>query len=146
MYTTLRFDLFYYNIMIYVDLLGNGLLVSMISREYYLQEKIDYAAIVENLGGVFYDTQYFTQACTHVVVGKIWYFVNTCVVRLCPAIRLVSRYECLSLNLLFVTCNCGSYSYFTLSRRYPTTELLLLRGHDCLTLKLLYYARGRCYL
>ncbi|EDV27656.1 uncharacterized protein TRIADDRAFT_53583 [Trichoplax adhaerens] len=35
------------------------------------QEKINYAGIVENLEGVFYDTQYFTQACTHVVVGDI---------------------------------------------------------------------------
>lgn len=34
------------------------------------QEKIDYSALIEQLGGQVFDTVYFNPECTHVVVGK----------------------------------------------------------------------------
>ena len=34
------------------------------------QEKIDYSALIEQLGGQVFDTVYFNPDCTHVVVGK----------------------------------------------------------------------------
>ena len=34
------------------------------------QEKIDYSALVEHLGGKVFDAQHFTPQCTHVVVGN----------------------------------------------------------------------------
>lgn len=34
------------------------------------QEKIDYSALIEQLGGHVFDTVYFNPECTHVVVGK----------------------------------------------------------------------------
>lgn len=32
-----------------------------------VQEKINYGAIIEQLGGVVYDVQYFSTQCTHVI-------------------------------------------------------------------------------
>jgi topoisomerase (DNA) II binding protein 1 len=34
------------------------------------QEKMDYSALIEELGGQVFDTQYFKTDCSHVVVGK----------------------------------------------------------------------------
>ena len=34
------------------------------------QEKIDYSALIEQLGGQVFDTVHFNPECTHVVVGK----------------------------------------------------------------------------
>ena len=33
------------------------------------QEKIEYGAVVEELGGTVYDVQYFNTQCTHVIVN-----------------------------------------------------------------------------
>ena len=33
------------------------------------QEKISYSALIENLGGIICDAQFFNADCTHVVVG-----------------------------------------------------------------------------
>ena len=40
------------------------------------QEKIDYSALIEQLGGQVFDTVYFNPECTHVVVGKPNRWVN----------------------------------------------------------------------
>ena len=40
------------------------------------QEKIDYSALIEQLGGQVFDTVYFNPDCTHVVVGKPNRWVN----------------------------------------------------------------------
>ena len=32
-----------------------------------VQEKIEYGAVVERLGGIVYDVQYFNTECTHVI-------------------------------------------------------------------------------
>ena len=34
------------------------------------QEKVDYGALVQELGGEYIDLDYFTTKCTHLVVGK----------------------------------------------------------------------------
>ena len=34
------------------------------------QEKIDYSALIEQLGGEVKDAQYFDATCTHIIVGK----------------------------------------------------------------------------
>ena len=36
------------------------------------QEKIDYGALIQELGGVYIDQDYFTTKCTHLVVGKFF--------------------------------------------------------------------------
>lgn len=33
------------------------------------QEKIDYGALIQELGGEYIDQDYFTTKCTHLVVG-----------------------------------------------------------------------------
>lgn len=49
------------------------------------QEKIDYSALIEQLGGQVFDTVYFNPECTHVVVGKpnrwVGSFYTVCVSR-----------------------------------------------------------------
>ena len=40
------------------------------------QEKVDYSALIEQLGGQVFDTVYFNLECTHVVVGKPNRLVN----------------------------------------------------------------------
>lgn len=42
------------------------------------QEKIDYSALIEQLGGQVFDTVYFNPECTHVVVGKPNRWVQVC--------------------------------------------------------------------
>ncbi len=37
---------------------------------YATQEKIDYGALIQELGGEYIDQDYFTTKCTHLVVGK----------------------------------------------------------------------------
>ena len=34
-------------------------------------EKVDYGALIEKLGGEVKDAQYFDPSCTHIVVGKL---------------------------------------------------------------------------
>ncbi|KAK3750779.1 hypothetical protein QZH41_015324 [Actinostola sp. cb2023] len=46
------------------------------------QEKMDYSALIEQLGGQVFDTQYFKTACSHVVVGK-----PNSNFSLCPSLR-----------------------------------------------------------
>ena len=36
-----------------------------------LQEKIDYGALIQELGGEYIDQDYFTPKCTHLVVGEL---------------------------------------------------------------------------
>lgn len=34
------------------------------------QEKVDYGALIQDLGGEYIDQDYFTTKCTHLVVGE----------------------------------------------------------------------------
>ena len=34
------------------------------------QEKVDYGALIQELGGEYIDQDYFTSKCTHLVVGE----------------------------------------------------------------------------
>ena len=35
------------------------------------QEKIDYGALIEELGGQVFDNQYFSPECCHIIVGQL---------------------------------------------------------------------------
>lgn len=35
------------------------------------QEKIDYGALIEDLGGQVFDNQYFSPECCHIIVGQL---------------------------------------------------------------------------
>ena len=36
----------------------------------YFQEKVDYGALIQELGGEYIDLDYFTTECSHLVVGR----------------------------------------------------------------------------
>ena len=52
---------------------GNALssLFSIISTLACFQEKVDYGALIQELGGEYIDQDYFTTKCTHLVVGNV---------------------------------------------------------------------------
>jgi hypothetical protein len=40
-----------------------------------LQEKIDYAALIEDLGGIVFDNKFFALAARHTIAGQLPRFV-----------------------------------------------------------------------
>ena len=55
----------------------NGLIMELLLSSlvgnvcvFVFQERVDYGALIEQLGGRLLDTQNFDQSCTHLIVGE----------------------------------------------------------------------------